>query len=96
MPLNFEVAQASSETRAGADDMHQSDHYLTGKTGLGHAFKTRLPTSTPVEKGKHKSATAPDFYSAGLKHKYSRFALLKHSVDALRMIYSEATDTNMN
>lgn len=55
MHLKFEVAQASNERREGADDVHQSDHYLTGKTGLGHALRTRLPTSTPVVKGKHKS-----------------------------------------
>lgn len=53
MPLKFEVAQASSETREGADDVHHSDHCLTGKTGLGHAPQTKLPTSTPVVKGKH-------------------------------------------
>lgn len=52
MPLKSEVAQASNETREGIDDVHQSDHYLTGKTGL--ALKTRLPTSTPMVKGKHK------------------------------------------
>lgn len=55
MSLKFEVAQASSETREEADVVHQSDHYLTGKTGLGHGLKTRLPTSTPMAKGKHKS-----------------------------------------
>lgn len=53
MSLKFEVAQASSETREGADDVLQSDHYLTGKTGKMLSKPGCLQAH--LVKGKHKS-----------------------------------------
>lgn len=96
MPLKFEVAQVSGETRK-ADDVHLSDHYLVSKTGLEPALKTTLAYKQSGEgEPRMFSHQLPlqTFIQLACSTGVLHLALLKHSVDAFKMIYREANASN--